>query len=284
MLRSNYFIFRPSADALLEQDARLALAPAGSVLKHSMNKRENELDACVDLLVTANHILATERVVDALGHVSVRHPERADRFLMACSRPPGHVSRDDIMEFDLDCRPIDQRGRSMYAERPIHGALYQSRADVGAVVHNHAHDVLPFTVSALPLRPLIHVGAVIGGPVPVWDIADAFGETDLLVRTMDQGEDLAKKVGSGTCALMRGHGCVVVGTTLQQAVLRAIYLMINARLQIASLPLGNLQYLSEREIALSAEAMDSQLALERIWAYYANRISKGDRTGLDELS
>ncbi len=244
-------------------------------MKQSMNK----LDECVDLLVTANHILATEKVVDALGHVSVRHPERTDRFLMARSRPPGRVSRDDIMEFDLDCRPIDQRGRSMYAERPIHGAVYQSRMDVGAVVHNHAHDVLPFTVSAVPLRPLIHVGAVIGGPVPVWDIADAFGDTDLLVRTMDQGKDLAKKLGSGVCALMRGHGCVVAGRTLQQAVLRSIYLMINARIQIASLPLGNLRYLSEREIALSSETTDSQLALERIWEYYVNRISQGDRTG-----
>jgi HCOMODA/2-hydroxy-3-carboxy-muconic semialdehyde decarboxylase len=232
-----------------------------------------KFEASVDLLVTANRILATENVVDALGHVSVRHPERPDRFLMACSRPPGHVVRDDIMEFDLDCRPIDQQGRSMYAERPIHGALYQSRADVGAVVHNHAHDVLPFTVSTLPLRPLIHVGAVIGGPVPVWDIADAFGETDLLVRTMDQGKDLAQKVGSGTGALMRGHGCVVVGKTLQQAVIRSIYLMINARLQIASLPLGNLRYLSEPEIALSAETTDSQLAVERIWAYYSSRIN-----------
>jgi HCOMODA/2-hydroxy-3-carboxy-muconic semialdehyde decarboxylase len=233
------------------------------------------LDACIDLLVTANHILAIENVVDALGHVSVRHPERADRFFMACSRPPGHVVHDDIMEFDLDCRPIDQRGRSMYAERPIHGALYKSRPDVGAVVHNHAHDVLPFTVSTMPLRPLIHVGAVIGGPVPVWDIADAFGDTDLLVRTMEQGEDLAVTVGAGVGALMRGHGCVVVGKTLQQAVLRSIYLMINARIQIASLPLGELQYLSEEEIALSSEAMDSQLALERIWAYYASRISQG---------
>jgi ribulose-5-phosphate 4-epimerase/fuculose-1-phosphate aldolase len=244
----------------------------------------NRLDACVDLLVTANHILATEKVVDALGHVSVRHPERTDRFLMACSRPPGRVSRNDIMEFDLDCQPIDQRGRSMYAERPIHGALYQSRTDVGAVVHNHAHDVLPFTVSTLPLQPLIHVGAVIGGPAPVWDIADGFGDTDMLVRTMDQGKDLAKTVGSGVCALMRGHGCVVVGKTLQQSVLRSIYLMINARLQIASLPLGDLRYLSPGEIALSSEAMDSQLALERIWDYYSNRISQGDRTELDERS
>ncbi len=244
----------------------------------SMNSTNSitKFEACVDLLVTANHILSAEQVVDALGHVSVRHPERADRFLMSCSRPPGQVSHDDIMEFDLDCRPIDQRGRSMYAERPIHGALYQSRPEIGAVVHNHAHDVLPFTVSTVPLRPLVHIGAVIGGPVPVWDIADAFGETDLLVRTMDQGEDLAKAVGGGVGALMRGHGCVVVGKTLQQAVLRAIYLMINARIQLVSLPLGELRYLSEQEITLSAETTDSQLAVERIWAYYSRRIPKGD--------
>jgi HCOMODA/2-hydroxy-3-carboxy-muconic semialdehyde decarboxylase len=235
----------------------------------------NELDACVALLVTANHILATEKVMDALGHISVRHPQRQDRFLMSCSRSPANVTADDIMEFDLDCNPVDQRGRSMYAERPIHGALYKSRPDVRAVVHNHAHDLLPFSVSDVPLRPLVHVGAVMGGPVPVWDIADQFGDTDLLVRNMDQGADLAVCVGTGSCALMRGHGSVVTGTSLRQAVIRSIYLMVNARLQLLAGPLGELRYLSDAETRLAGEMMDSDLAVERTWEYYRGRARSG---------
>jgi HCOMODA/2-hydroxy-3-carboxy-muconic semialdehyde decarboxylase len=231
----------------------------------------DEFDACVALLVAANHILATEKVMDALGHISVRHPHRPDRFLMSCSRSPVNVTADDIMEFNLDCEPLDQRGRSMYAERPIHGAMYKSRPDVRAVVHNHAYDLLPFSVSHVPLRPLVHVGSVMGGAVPVWDIAEKFGDTDLLVRNMDQGSDLATCVGAGSCALMRGHGSVVTGASLQQAVIRSIYLMVNARLQLAAVPLGEVRYLSEGETRLAGEMMDSELAVERTWEYYLGR-------------
>ena len=74
-------------------------------------------------LVISNHILAREGVTDSLGHVSVRHPDRPDRFFLSCSRSPELVTFDDIMEYDLECNPVDQRGRPMYFERPIHGAM-----------------------------------------------------------------------------------------------------------------------------------------------------------------
>jgi HCOMODA/2-hydroxy-3-carboxy-muconic semialdehyde decarboxylase len=128
------------------------------------------VDDCLRDLIVANRILANEQVLDAYGHVSVRHPERPDRFFLSCSRAPELVVRDDLMEYDLDCNPIDQQGRMMVAERPIHGAVYATRPDVMAVVHNHAHELIPFSVTEVKLRPLFHMAASLGPEVPVWDI------------------------------------------------------------------------------------------------------------------
>ena len=158
-------------------------------------------------LVTANRILANEGVVDAYGHISVRHPDRADRFFLSCSRSPELVAPDDIIEYDLDCNPIDLRGRAQYTERPIHGAIFGKRPDVMSVVHNHANEIIPFTVvRGVKLRPLLHVAAGIGADIPVWDIRDRFGDTNMLVTNLAQGSDLAEGLGANRVVLMRGHG------------------------------------------------------------------------------
>ena len=187
-----------------------------------------KLDALLEDLVIANRILAHEGVVDGFGHVTVRHPERPDRFFMSRSRSPELVTLDDLMEFDLDCNPIDQRGRVMYGERPIHGAIFPARPDVGSVVHNHAHEVIPYSVTKKPMRQIIHTAGGMGPHVPVWDIHD-FGDTDMLVRNMQQGKSLAKTLGDNAAVLMRGHGCTVTGKTIRDAVRVAVYLMVNAR-------------------------------------------------------
>ena len=137
-------------------------------------------------LVIGNRILANEGVVDAYGHLSVRHPDNPERYLMSCSRAPGLVTLADIMEFTLDGEAVDPRDRAPYAERFIHGAIFERRPDVGSVVHNHSHAVIPFGVTGVKLRPLVHVGAAIGTEIPVWDIRDKFGHTNLLVVDMEQ--------------------------------------------------------------------------------------------------
>jgi len=222
-------------------------------------------------LVIANHILAHEGVVDSFGHVSLRHPDRPDRFFLSRSRAPELVTTDDLMEFDLDCQPIDQRDRAMYSERPIHGTIYQARPDVFAVVHNHAHEVIPFGTTAVPLHPIFHMAGSIGPRVPVWDIADTFGETDLLVRTLEQGRSLAGALGSNSTALMRGHGCVVAGGSLRQAVAIAVYLMINARLVQQALAMGTPRYLSDAEVGKSAATQLAPDAVNRAWDNWARR-------------
>jgi len=146
-------------------------------------------------LVVANRILAREQVVDGFGHVSVRHPERPDRYFLSCSRSPELVTHDDLLEFDLDGSPVAPNGSALYAERPIHGEVYRARPDVGAVVHNHAQDVVPFGTTGTKLRQMIHTAGGMGHDVPMWDIHTRFGDTDMLVRTADQGRDLALALG-----------------------------------------------------------------------------------------
>lgn len=222
-------------------------------------------------LVIANRILAHEDVVDAYGHVSVRHPERPDRFFLSCSRSPELVTVDDIIEYDLDCNPIDQRGRAMYTERPIHGGIFRLRPDVQSVIHNHAYDVIPFSVSPkVKLRPLFHTAGAIGTDLPVWDIRDKFGDTDMLVRTLDHGRDLAERLGAKNhVVLMRGHGCAVTGTTLYDAVHTSIFLKVNAQLQTEAMRFGEPTYLSPGEVAAISQSTHSPSS--RAWEYWARR-------------
>jgi len=230
-------------------------------------------------LAVANRILAREGVVDAFGHVSIRHPQRPDRFLMSRSRSPELVTVADLMEFDLDGTPVEPRGRTPYSERFIHGAIYERRADVGAVVHNHSHEVIPYGITPVKLRPVLHVGAAIGGEVPVWDIRKSFGDTDLLVVNMAQARDLAATLGANRVALMRGHGCAVAGSTLREAVFTAIYLQVNARLQTEAMNLSDqVEYLSPGELARAKDMLSQPVGLDRAWEYW---IARADRSGID---
>lgn len=234
-----------------------------------------DLNTLLKDLVVANRILAHQAVVNAYGHVSVRHPDRPERFFLAASRSPELVTLEDIIEFDLDCRPIDQRGRAIYIERPIHGGIYQARADVHSVIHNHSHAVIPFSVAKkVKLHPVFHTAAPMGAEIPIWDIRDKFGDTNMLVNTMDQGHDLAKAMGQGSVALMRGHGCAVAGTSVYDAVHTAVFLQDNAKLQAEAMRLGEITYLSEGEIAKMTT--HRQHRNSRAWEYWARR-SGADR-------
>jgi len=222
-------------------------------------------------LVAANRVLANENVVDAFGHVSVRDPRDPNRFVMSRSRSPAYVEAADLMVFDLEGAPIDARDRRPYSERMIHAAVYAARPDVRSVVHHHAYSVLPFTITAAPLRPVVHAASVIGGIIPVWDIREHFGDTDMLVRTIEQGRSLATTLEANTCLLMRGHGAVVVGEDIPRAVLTSIYLQVNANVLLQARELGAPTPLSDAEIQLSAAAQSSDLAVSRAWEYLCLR-------------
>jgi len=223
-------------------------------------------------IVAANRILARESVVDAFGHVSIRDPRNPERFVMARSRSPALVELADLMVFALDGTPLAPRGRTPYGERMIHGAIYEARPDVHSVIHHHAADVLPFTLTGAPLRPAIHTAAIIGAELPLWDGRDTFGDTDLLVRNMEQGRSLAAALGDNTCLLMRGHGAVVTGPAVREAVLTAVYLQINAAVLLAAHGLGGeIELLSAGEVAQATATQFSSLSLDRAWEYFCQR-------------
>jgi len=205
----------------------------------------------IEDLVAANRILADQGVLDAYGHVSVRHPGNPDRYVISRAMSPANVSADDIMEFDLDSNPVDQRGRGMFLERFIHGEIYKARPDVNAVIHSHSPGVIPFGVTNVPMRPVFHTAAFLAVGVPVFEIRDAGGMTNMLVRNGALAKALATTLGDKPVALMRGHGNVVVGPNVKRATIRAVYTEVNARLQTIALGLGGpINYVSAEEGAL----------------------------------
>ncbi len=229
------------------------------------------LDALLADLVIANRILAHEDVLDDFGHVALRHPTRPDRFFLSRSRSPELVTREDILEFDLDANPIDPQGRRPYLESILHARIFAARPDVQASVHHHAPAVLPFTVSAIPLKPIFHMGSVLGGEVPIWDSRTEFGDTNMLVDDTPKADSLARARGDRPAALLWNHGAVCVAHSLPAVVFVSIRMKDNAKLQQAALAFGAPRYLTEGEIAMTRATLLGDRPLERAWAYFRAR-------------
>ncbi len=228
-------------------------------------------------VANANRILAHLGILDAYGHVSARLPGRSNRFLISRSLAPALVTVDDLMELDLDGNPVGDDPRRPYLERFIHGAIYRERPDVQAIVHSHAPSVIPFSVSSVRLRPVCHMSGFLGGGAPVFDIRHYFGCTDMLVRSAGQGAELARSLGKNAAALMRGHGFVVVGSSVQAAVYRAVYTEWNARLQREAISLGSeVIYLTEEEASL-ADAANAG-TVERPWQLWLRECGLNEHT------
>ncbi len=225
-------------------------------------------------LVAANHILFDQGVVDAFGHISVRHDQRPDRFLLARNMAPGNVTADDILEFDLDGNAVDAGGRKVYLERFIHGELYRARPDVMSVVHSHSHNIVPLsTVKGTPLRAIFHMAGFIGEAAPVFEIRDAGGDgTDLLITDNRLGAALAATFAGSDIALMRGHGSTVVANSIPLAVYRAVYAELNARYQLQASSLGDVTYLTAAEGLACTNRVEGQV--QRPWEFWKAEAAK----------
>jgi len=182
-------------------------------------------------VAAAARILAARGVVDGFGHVSMRHPDAPDRYLMARALAPALVTPEDIVEYDLDSEACDAGAPKGFLERFIHGNIYAARPDVGAVVHSHSPSVIPFGIAKAPMHACFHNAAFLAGGVPVFDIWAHFGATDMLVSDNEKGVKLAESLGDRPVALMRAHGSVATGPSLEVAVFRAVYTEVNARVQ-----------------------------------------------------
>lgn len=229
--------------------------------------------ALVEDLVDANHILCDQGVVDGFGHVSARHDKDPNRYLLARSMAPALVAADDIMEFDLDRTPVDQRGRRLYLERFIHGEIYKARPDVQAIVHSHSPAVIPYANTKVQLQPMNHISGFLGGGVPVFEIRDVGGEaTNMLITSAMLGRALAGTLGARPVALMRGHGSVTAAHSVRHVVFRAVYTEVNARMQTDALRLGEPVFLNEAEAAATTSTNDA--LVERPWNLWLRQLQR----------
>ena len=228
----------------------------------------------VDKLVYANRILYDHNIVDGLGHVSVRHPNEPDTFLLSCNRAPGMVCRKDITTYDFDGNTLSNQTERPYLERFIHGEIYRARPDVMSVVHSHSINVIPFAITKNRLKPVFHMSGFLGEGSAHFEIREAGGDTDMLISSSYLGAALARSHGKCSCVLMRGHGSTVVGTSLEQAVYRAIYTEINAKLQLTAMNLGEITFLNDNEAQLSSDMNDGQIP--RSWNLWIKRLGNID--------
>ena len=228
-------------------------------------------------LAVANRIVSYEGIIDAFGHVSMRHPDRPDRYLISRSRSPEVVEAADILEYTLDSEPVKPlpKGIQGYGELVIHGEIYKARPDVNAIAHHHGMAFLPFCNSGTELKPLYHMGAQIGEKVPFWDSRDDFGDTCLLVIKPEEGRSLAQALGPHWLVLMRRHGATVAARSLTELVFRTIYSYRNAELQLMVQAQGwSLSPLTQGEARLAEERNLQPRPQSRAWEYWSTRLKK----------
>lgn len=223
------------------------------------------------LVALANRILAREGVMDAFGHVSIRHPTNPERFFLARSVAPELVTEADVLEYDLTGEPVTPTKLALYSERVIHSVLYRMRPDVNAICHHHAPSMMPFCLADLKLRVVTQLGATIGKIVPLWDQRDEFGANSHLVTREVEAMSLATSLASNNLVLMRRHGATVIGASLRELVFRSIYSCRDADLQLRALAYGNISAFTDQEIALAEKFPEATLV--RAWDYWRSRLS-----------
>ena len=225
-------------------------------------------------LVLANKILYGLNVVDAFGHISVRHPKDPQKYLMARHLPPGMVTAKDIVLFDMDSTPLTHSDKPQYSERFIHSEIYKLRPEVMSVVHCHARALIPFgAAKGATLRPMSHMCGFLGCGVPVFEIRKAGGNTDMLIRTAELGKALADTLSDKNVVLMRGHGATMIGDSIPEVVFRAVYSMDNAAVQMQAHWLadgGQVEFLNEEESELSSRGRN----VPRAWSLWKSQFSR----------
>lgn len=227
--------------------------------------------AVLEDLAAASRILVDQGVFDAAGHVSMRHPHMPGRFLMSHSLAPEMVTADDIMQFDLDCEAIDAQGRRGFIERYLHGGIYRARPDVMAIAHSHSPPVIAFGLTDKPLRAMYHNAAFLAAGVPVFDIREKFGTTDIVISSAEKGAALAETLGDKPVALLRAHGMVAVGPSLPVAIFRAIFTVTSASIQHQAQALGGEIAALDEEEGRIADIVNVE-TVGRSWDLWKRRV------------
>lgn len=230
-------------------------------------------------LALANRIVANEGVIDAFGHVSMRHPDNPNRYLLSRSRAPELVTAEDFIEYDINSQPLRDPGVGQYSERVIHGEIYKARPEVNSVCHHHCPAFMPLLATGTDYMPIFHLGAVGGIRPPFWDQRDEFGDTNMLVVKPEEGASLARALGKHWMVLMMRHGVTVAGISVRDCVFRSVYSARNAEYQVRALTIGSeIATLSPGETKLAGQISAKTTGLMRSWEYWSMRIANKART------
>jgi ribulose-5-phosphate 4-epimerase/fuculose-1-phosphate aldolase len=235
----------------------------------------NKLTEARAELSLANRIVANEGIIDAFGHVSMRHPDNPKRYLLSRSRAPELVEPADFIEYDLDSQPVREPSATQYSERVIHGEIYKARPEVMSVCHHHCPDFMPLLATGTDYVPVFHLGAIGGIRPPFWDQHDEFGDTNMLVIKPEEGASLARALGRHWMVLMKRHGVTVAGTSVRDCVFRSVYSARNAEYQVCAMAIGsNVASLSPGETQLAGQISAKTTGLTRSWEYWSMRVAK----------
>lgn len=220
--------------------------------------------------VVANRILANEGILDAFGHISVRNPERPDRFFQSYAMPSELVTRNDILEFDLDGNRVDGPDMPPFRERRVHAEIYRARQDVNSICHSHAKELVPFSCTGVPIRPLSQATTLFYQGVPLYrhERLTSF----LLTESQESCLDLVRVLGYRRAVLVQHHGVVVVGENTIAMVTGAVYLRENAVLQMQAMQLGDPEFLSDEEGEEGCRNLLAGPTLARMWRYWVKRM------------
>jgi HCOMODA/2-hydroxy-3-carboxy-muconic semialdehyde decarboxylase len=232
------------------------------------------LDEARRELSIANRIVANEGVLDAFGHVSMRHPDNPNRYFLSRSRSPELVEPGDFIEYDLDSNPVKEPGVTQYSERVIHGEIYKARPDVNSVCHHHAASFMPLLITGTDYEPVFHLGAVGGSKPPFWDQHKEFGDTNMLVVKPAEGASLARALGKHNMVLMNRHGVTAVGTSVKMCVFRSVFSTRNAEYQVRAMGLGKIDPLRPGEVEMAGQIASGTTGLDRSWEYWSVRLKR----------
>ncbi len=221
----------------------------------------SETDDLKKKLAMACRMLCLAELVDYSGHISVRMPG-TDRFLIN----PHPISRaevkpEDILTFDLDGNRLEGKW-NLPSELPMHTRTYRVRRDAQCLAHLHNRMVVILSMAEKPLAPASNPGALFGpGPLPVY-------MDPALIHTNEQADEVARTLGARDAVILRGHGSLVVGQSIEWTFASCIDLEEStARLYSAYL-LGPVRFYTEDEVNRVAKGRRGEPVMRKIWDHY----------------
>lgn len=237
-------------------------------------------DTLREKLATCTRIFAMQGLLGLFGHISIYQPENK-RVLISpgLGSDKATMRPDQLLVIDLSGGAIEGEGPPPI-EWPIHTALHGARKDALAVAHLHPPYATLFSIAKREFKPVTLQGALFGAGIPVYRGAH-------LIMTPERGQQILKVIGDNRALLLRGHGTVVVGRDIEEALFASLILEDDARKAMQSATLGEWDYLTPQECREFEAEIDVQRRAHRAWSYLVKLESRWDRqpaTGLAPLA